>query len=91
MPIELPDHLRKTAIASIQRYFDRNLPEPIGDLPAGMLLDFFLEDIAPAVYNKAVTDAQTRMHGRIAEIDSELYEDPFQYWHRLEKKQKKSR
>jgi uncharacterized protein (DUF2164 family) len=91
MPIELPDHLRKTAIASIQRYFDRNLPEPIGDLPAGMLLDFFLEDIAPAVYNKAVTDAQTRLQGRIAEVDGELYEDPFQYWHRLEKKQKKSR
>ena len=70
MPIELPDHLRKTATASIQRYFDRNLPEPIGDLPAGMLLDFFLEDIAPAVYNKAVSDAQTRMQARIAEIDS---------------------
>ncbi len=65
--------------------------EAIGDLPAGMLLDFFLEDVAPAVYNKAVSDAQTRMQARIAEIDSELYEDPFQYWHRLEKKQKKSR
>ena len=34
---------RADAVASLQRYFDENLPEPIGDLPAGMLLDFFLE------------------------------------------------
>ncbi len=88
MPIELPDHARKQAIASIQRYFDRN-HEPIGDLPAGMLLDYFLEDIAPLVYNKAVSDAQTRLQARIAEVDGELYEDPFQYWYRLEKKRKK--
>jgi uncharacterized protein (DUF2164 family) len=86
--IEIPEHARKEAIASIQRYFDRNLPEPIGDLPAGMLLDFFLQDIAPVVYNKAVSDAQTRVQARIAEVDGELYEVPFQYWHRLEKKRK---
>jgi uncharacterized protein (DUF2164 family) len=91
MPIELPEHTRKEAIASIRRYFDKNMPEQIGDLPAGMLLDFFLEDIAPVVYNKAVTDAQTRMQGRIAEVDGELYENPFQYWSRIEQRRKKSR
>ncbi len=90
-PIELADHARKEAIASIQRYFQQNLPDEIGDLPAGLLLDFFLEEIGPSIYNKAVIDAQQRMQARLNDVDGELYVDPFQYWSRLEQRRKKSR
>lgn len=90
-PIELTDHARKEAIASIRRYFQQNLPDEIGELPAGLLLDFFLEDIAPTIYNKAVVDAQQRMQARISDVDGELYVDPFQYWGRMEQRRKKSR
>ena len=90
-PIELTEHARKEAVASIRRYFQQNLPDEIGDLPAGLLLDFFLEDIAPTIYNKAVVDAQQRMQARISDVDGELYVDPFQYWSRLEQRRKKSR
>ena len=47
MPIELNRQQRTDAIASLQRYFEENLPEPIGDLPAGMLLDYILQEIGP--------------------------------------------
>lgn len=80
MPIELPPQHRQDAIASLQQYAERNLPEPLGDLAAGLLLDFFLQDIAPAVYNQAIHDAQARLDTRIAELDGELYEAPFTYW-----------
>ena len=80
MPITLPPQTRKDAIASLQQYADRNLPEPLGDLAAGLLLDFFLQDIAPAVYNQAIHDAQTRLHTQLTELDAELYEAPFTYW-----------
>ncbi|MGA3346372.1 MAG: DUF2164 domain-containing protein [Terracidiphilus sp.] len=89
--IELSKQARADAIKSIQRYFDRNLPEPIGDLPAGLLLNFFLEEIGPAVYNRAIRDAQARMQQRAADLDGELYVDEFQYWPKIDAKVKTRR
>ena len=86
MSIELSKEARADAIASIQQYFERNLPEPIGELPAGLLLNFFLEEVGPAVYNKAIADAQARLSARVADLSGELYEDEFQYWPRVEAK-----
>jgi uncharacterized protein (DUF2164 family) len=89
MSIELSKQAREDATASIKRYFEENLPEPIGDLPAGLLLNFFVEEIGPAIYNQAVKDAQTRLQQRIADLDGELYEDEFPYWPRAEAKRRK--
>jgi uncharacterized protein (DUF2164 family) len=80
MTIELSKDARKEAIASIERYFRENMEEPIGNLAAGALLGFFLEEIGPAVYNRAVSDAQERLQARVAELDIEVHEEEFQYW-----------
>jgi uncharacterized protein (DUF2164 family) len=80
MTIEISEESRKEAIASLQQYFRENLPEEIGNVAAGALLSFFLDEIAPVVYNKAVTDVQQRLQARIIDLDSEIYVDPFQYW-----------
>jgi uncharacterized protein (DUF2164 family) len=87
--IELSNQARGDAIASIQRYFERNMPEPIGELPAGLLLNYFMEEIGPAIYNQAIADAQTRLHQRVADLDGELYEEAFQYWPRATAKRSK--
>jgi uncharacterized protein (DUF2164 family) len=86
---ELPRNVRADAIASLRRYFEANLPEPIGELPAGLLLDFFLEEIGPVIYNAAISDAQVRMQGTLADLPGDLYEQPLQYWPRLEGKRRK--
>lgn len=86
--IELSKQVRAQAIGSIQRYFEENLPEPIGELPAGLLLNFFLEEIGPAVYNQAIVDAQARMQQRVTDLNGELYTDEFQYWPRADAKRK---
>ncbi len=86
MSIELSKEARADAIASIQQYFERNLPEPIGEMPAGLLLSFFLEEIGPAIYNKAIADAQARLAVRVADLSGELYVDEFQYWSRVDAK-----
>ena len=67
------------------------MPEPVGQLPAGLLLDFFIEEIGPAIYNKAIADAQTRIQQRTADLEAELYVDEFQYWPKLAAKRSKSR
>ena len=89
--IEIPKQTRTDAIASIQHYFQENMSEPIGELSAGLLLNFFIEDIGPAIYNQGVVDAQTRMQLRVADLPGELYADEFQYWSRLEARRKSRR
>jgi uncharacterized protein (DUF2164 family) len=83
--IELNKDVRKEAIASIERYFRENMDEPIGNIAASGLLNFFVEEIGPAIYNQAVRDVQERLQSRIAEIDIEIQEDEFGYWRRHEK------
>ena len=80
MTIELSKEARAQAIASIERYFRENMDEPIGNVAAGGLLGFFLEEIGPSIYNKAVLDVQERLQLRIGELDLEVHEDEFQYW-----------
>ena len=91
MTIELSKQSRADAVASIQRYFRDEMPEPIGDLKAGLLLNFILEEIGPALYNKAIADAQARLLGRVSDVNGELYADEFQYWIRQENKRKNRR
>ena len=89
--LELSGPVRKQAIASIQQYAETNLSESLGELAAGSLLDFLLEEIAPLVYNQAVADAQARMQYHTAELHGEVYAEPFQYWAKLEKRRKMRR
>ena len=82
MGIELPRQARTDAVASIERYFEERLEQKIGNIAAGALLGFFLQEIAPLVYNQAVADVQERLLHRVEELDIELHEDAFQYWSR---------
>ena len=88
MNIEISKEARTSAIASLRRYFEENMSEPIGELPAGLLLNFFIEEIGPAIYNGAIADAQARLQQRVADLNGELYADEFQYWIRAYDKKK---
>lgn len=80
MELQLSKTARTEAIASLKRYFDQNLQEPIGDLAAGLLLNFIVQEIGPSLYNQAIADAQTRLQHRIADLGGELYAHEFPYW-----------
>jgi uncharacterized protein (DUF2164 family) len=88
MTIEISKEARQQAITSIERYFRENMEEPIGNIAAGALLGFFLEEVGPLVYNKAVAEVQERLQLRISEIDLEVHEDEFQYWRKFDKQKK---
>lgn len=91
MNIEFSKEARAQAVASLQRYFEENRSEPIGELPAGLLLNFFLDEIGPVIYNRAIADAQARMEQRVADLGGELFADEFQYWPRADAKRKNRR
>jgi len=80
MTLALDPEQHKQAIASIKRYCDEALELSVGDLRAGNLLDFFLKEIAPTVYNRAIGDAQVFLRDRLADLEGVCYEPEFAYW-----------
>jgi uncharacterized protein (DUF2164 family) len=80
MNIELPKETRARAVAAIERWFRENGDEPIGNIQAAALLNFFVAEIAPSVYNQAIADAQQRLQMRVAELDIECHAEEFGYW-----------
>lgn len=88
MSMEISKESREQLTHSIQRYFKENMDEPIGNMTAAALMDFFVEELGPLIYNKAVADVQERLQARIMEVDLEVYENEFQYWSRFDKGRK---
>lgn len=85
MTIKLKTEVRKQASESLQRYFDHNLEEKLGNLQANALLDFLLEEIGPSIYNQAVNDVQNHLQTRIQELDIDIHAEEFSYWGRQKK------
>ena len=80
MAITLSDEARRQALASIQRYFEEKLELDCGELQSRLLLDYFLEELAPTVYNDAIKDAQKYFQERIADLEATCFELEFSYW-----------
>ena len=87
--MELSRADRDQAIASIQRYFKANMNEPcdaIGNIAAGALLGFFMEEIGPLLYNQGMADTQAHLLAKVAEVDIDVNEAAFGYWNKFKAK-----
>jgi uncharacterized protein (DUF2164 family) len=80
LAIKLSKESRKKSIASIRRYVAENMEEEIGDLKASLLLDYFLEEVGPSVYNQAIADAQAYFQEKLADLEGVCSEVEFAYW-----------
>jgi uncharacterized protein (DUF2164 family) len=82
MTITVSSETQQRMIASIKEYFLEQMDDEVGELKASMLLEFFLREIGPTVYNKAIRDAQTQMQERVADLEGSCHEPEFSYWDR---------
>ncbi len=86
MPIELAKDVRQQAVESIERWFQEERDERVGNIAAAALLEFLVEEIGPSIYNRAVADVQERMQMRVGDLDIEVHQDGgFGYWQRRDK------
>ena len=69
MDIELGKEQRERSISLIKRYFDEEREEEIGDLAAGLLLDFVIERIGVYIYNQGLADAKKWFEKKLEELD----------------------
>ncbi len=82
MALKISKEAEALLVKSIRRYFDENMDEPIGGLQAGMLLDFFMKEIAPSVYNQAIADAQSYMQDRALDMPGSCFEPEMNFWNK---------
>lgn len=80
MPIELSPESTRQLHASIKRYVLENLDQDIGDLQAGLFLDYCLKEIGPPVYNQAIADAQAYFQARTSDLGDVCYQKELSYW-----------
>ncbi len=80
MPVTLSPDDRKRALGSIKRYCAEHMDQEIGDLQAGLLLDYFLTELGPSVYNAAIGDARAYLRERVEDLEGACYEREFAYW-----------
>ena len=66
--INLTKENRDGMILAIKHYFSEERGEEIGDLRAGLMLDFILEELAPEFYNQGVSDSYTCIKDMIEDL-----------------------
>ena len=66
--IQVSEETRKAMIEEVKDYFLNERDEEIGDLAAGLLLDFITEKLAPEYYNQGVYDSCNYMKDRVEDL-----------------------
>jgi uncharacterized protein (DUF2164 family) len=66
--VKVTKERRDDMISDIKNYFLKEREEEIGDLAAGLILDFILEKIAPEFYNQGVYDAHKYMGDAVEDL-----------------------
>ena len=74
MEIELDKERKERIVRAIQGYFAEKLDQEIGHLAAELLLEFFVRQVGPAIYNQAVKDAQAFLQDKLMDLDGVLYQ-----------------
>jgi uncharacterized protein (DUF2164 family) len=71
-PLRLTDEEREAATLAIRDYFERERDEQLGELAAGLLLDFIAERLGPHFYNRGIEDAQALIARFGDSLDADL-------------------
>lgn len=66
--VTLDKEKREKLISEIQEYFLVERDEELGNLAAGFILDFIIENIAPTFYNQGIRDSIKYMNERVEDL-----------------------
>lgn len=72
--IEFTQQQKILLVSEIQKYFDKELNQDIGDFDAEFLLDFFSEKVGGYYYNQGLNDARALLDEKLETITESFYE-----------------
>lgn len=74
MRIRLTPDRRTSLLRSIRQHFEDEFDDEISDFRAEALLDFFVRELGPPVYNQGVRDACGYLQEKLGDLEGEVYE-----------------
>ena len=72
--IEFSKDQKITLVDQIQKYFDKELDQEIGEFDAEFLLDFFSDKVGGYYYNQGLNDARAILDDKLETITESFYE-----------------
>jgi uncharacterized protein (DUF2164 family) len=66
--IKFSEEEKNQLVTKIQRYFNHELDQDIGQFDAEFLLDFFSNEVGNYYYNRGLFDAQVIISGKLENI-----------------------
>jgi uncharacterized protein (DUF2164 family) len=74
MRILLSPERRANLLKALKHHFTAEFDDEISDFRAEGLLDFFVRELGPSVYNQGVRDAASFMQEKLGDIEGDVYE-----------------
>lgn len=74
MRIRLDEERRALLLGAIIRFYRDEFDEELSEFRASNLLDLFVRELGPSVYNQGVRDAAAYVQGKLADIEGEIFE-----------------
>ena len=73
MEIKLEKERLKVLREKAQIYFRDEHDESIGDLKADLIVEFFIKEIGPHIYNQAIGDASAFIQDQLIDLEGTFY------------------
>ncbi|NTU71811.1 MAG: DUF2164 domain-containing protein [Coriobacteriia bacterium] len=78
--VKLEKDTERYLLDSIKRFFGEEMEVPVGDLKAAQILDYFVGELGPSIYNQAIADAQAYFIDKASDLAGVHNEAEFNYW-----------
>ncbi len=72
--IDFSQQEKAILVQKIQRYFEDELEQDLGQFDADFLLDFFSKEIGVYFYNRGLYDAQVVLDTKLEDIKDAIYQ-----------------
>jgi uncharacterized protein (DUF2164 family) len=74
MRVRLSDDRKAALLRLLREYFEEHFDDSLSDFRAEGLIDFFVKELGPPVYNQGVRDACAYMQEKLTDVEGEVYE-----------------
>ncbi len=82
MDLPLTAERKSEIVESLRRFAAEELDQEWSAVRAGFVLEYFLKEIGPLIYNRGVEDAQKFLRRAVEDLPATCFEEPMRYWER---------
>ena len=74
MRIKLSDERKTVLLKTLTDFYREHFDEELSTYRSERLLNFFIKQLGPPIYNQAIADARAFMFEKLEDLDVEYYE-----------------